>query len=105
MLAWPFPLARAVLPLPVDIVSVLVFWQLVQVAYCALTAGLWGSTGGMWVQGLELVAAGGGETTRRQRAQWGALTGAAALVHVVIPPREGARTLAERVSGVDVQPG
>jgi hypothetical protein len=100
MLAWPFPLARAMLPLPVNIISVLVFWQVVQVAYCALAAGAWGSTAGTRLQGIVLVDADGGEPTRLRRAQWGALVGAAALVHIAVPPLDSARTLAERASGI-----
>ena len=103
MLAWPFPLARAVLPVWLDVVLLLVFWQLVQVGYCAVTAGVWGSTAGTWTQGVELATAEGDEPTRRQRAQWGAVTGAVALAHVALPPRETAVTLAERLSGVTVR--
>ena len=103
MLAWPFPLARAMLPLPVNILSVLVLWQLIQVGYCALAAGVWGRTAGTLVAGISLVAQDGAETTRADRAKWGALAGAAALAHVVSPPAEGSPALAERLTGVRLE--
>ena len=103
MLAWPFPLARAMLPLPVNILSVLVFWQLVQVGYCAVAAAVWGGTAGTLVAGISLVAQDGAEITRANRAKWGALAGATALAHVVSPPTGGSPALAERVTGVRLE--
>jgi hypothetical protein len=100
VLAYPFPVMRAMLPLPVFVISILVVWQLVQVSYCALAAAVWGSTGGMYLRGLSLRTTDGGEATRGQRATWGALAGIAALVHVAAPPSEGKPALAERASGL-----
>ena len=103
MLAWPFPLARAVLPLPVNIVSVIVFWQLVQVLYCALTVGFLEQTGGMRLQGLRLAGDDGAPATRGARLRWGALCGALALVHAVAPADGQSPTLAERIAGVRIR--
>lgn len=103
MLVWPFPLARAMLPLPVNIACVLVFWQLMQVLYCSLTAGLLEQTGGMRLQGLRLVGIDGAQPSRGVRLRWGALAGALALVHAIAPGGGLAPTLDERISGVRIR--
>ena len=102
MLAWPFPLARAALPPAVHVVSLLVFWQLLQMAYFAVTMAVWGATAGTHLMGLRVVADGGAAPSRGQRAWWGVLSGALALVRIVAPVREGARDVPERAAGVDV---
>jgi uncharacterized RDD family membrane protein YckC len=102
MLAWPFPLARASLTPAVNVLSVLVLWQLLQIAYFAVTMSVWGATGGTRVMGLRVVGTDGTEPSRRQRALWGALSGAMAVVRVVAPAREGKLDLPERVAEVEV---
>ena len=102
MLAWPFPLARAALPPVVHVLSVLVFWQLVQVGYLTLAMTVWGTTAGLSVVGLEVVDPAGAAIPKRRRALWGALSGLLADVRVVAPVRPGARDLPERAADVDV---
>ena len=51
VLLWPFPLARAALAPIVQIVSILVLWQLIQVGYYAVCAGFWRKTAGMHLLG------------------------------------------------------
>ena len=103
MLAWPFPLARALLPVPVNVVCVIVFWQLVQVLYCAITAGVWGQTGGMRLQGLGLFAEDGESPGRTARAKWGALAGAVALKQALFPSSVETPSFAERIAGVHLR--
>lgn len=98
MLAWPFPVARANLPVPVHIVSILVFWLIVQVGYFVVAVGWWRATPGMALTGLRL-SPDADATTRGQRVKWALAEGPFAIVRVVggSPTRP---TLAEKVSGL-----
>lgn len=78
-LVWPFPLARANMSVIAQVVAILVAWQIVQSAYFAVAAGIWGQTGGMRLAGLSLMDADAREATRSQRVRWGAIAGALAL--------------------------
>jgi hypothetical protein len=103
ILAWPFPLARASLGVTVHVVAILVFWQLVQVAYYVLTTLTWHRTGGFVLLGLELRTANGGEAARGDLARWALVAGSTAAVRVL----GSARTYrspdsAERASGLRV---
>ena len=100
MLAWPFPLARAMLPPLVNVASVLVFWQLVQVVYFAVTVAFWGRTGGMRLQGLNLSARAGGPPSRASRIRWALIAGAFALAQVAKPATAPRSPLAERTTGI-----
>jgi hypothetical protein len=103
MLAWPFPLARMLLPVPVNVASLLLFWQVVQACYCALTAGVWGRTGGMLLQGLALVGPAHEEPSRVQRARWGVVYGAL-LLGTIAGVRGSAPSLAsERVANLELR--
>jgi hypothetical protein len=86
----------------VNVLSILVFWQLLQIAYFAVTMYLWGATGGTHLMGLRIVLPDGTMPDRRQRALWGALSGAIAVIRVAAPAREGKVDLPERVAGVEV---
>ena len=97
MLAWPFPLARALLPVPALVLSILLFWQVVQIGYYALTIGIWGATGGMKVTGLVAVTADGATPTRGRRATWALVAGALAVVVIVAPE---VVTLPTRATGI-----
>jgi len=102
MLAWPFPLARAVLPPAAHVVSVLIFWYAVQIAYFTVTMALWGATAGTRLLGLVVVTPEGLTPGRRQRVLWGALSGVTAFARVVVPTRTGGRGTPERVARVEV---
>ena len=54
MLAWPFPVARATLPLGVHAAGIVGTLLLVDVAYHALAAKIWGRTLGMYYYDLGL---------------------------------------------------
>jgi hypothetical protein len=98
MLAWPFPLARAMLPVAVNIASVIVFWQLIQVLYFVVTVGVWKQTGGMRLQGLALRGLEGEEPQRGQRVIWAAIAGVLTWAQIAAPAGEESPTLAERVA-------
>jgi hypothetical protein len=102
MLAWPFPLARAMLPVAVNIASIIVFWQVIQVLYFVVTVGVWRQTGGMRLQGLTLRDRDGQEPPRGQRVMWAAIAGVLTWAQVAAPAGEGNPTLAERVAKVRV---
>ena len=100
MLAWPFPLARVLLPVAVNVASVLVFWQLVQIAYFAIALSLWGQTAGMRLMGLHLACRDEAELSRGDRARWGARAGALAIPRLISPPKSGEGAASS--SGIDV---
>jgi uncharacterized RDD family membrane protein YckC len=102
MLVWPFPLARAALAPLVNVACVLVLWQLLQIAYFTITVTVWGATAGTRVMGLRIVDTAGQSPTRRQRAVWGVLSGALAVVRVAVPASERDRDAPERVADVKV---
>jgi uncharacterized RDD family membrane protein YckC len=102
ILVWPFPLARAMLPVVVNVVSILVLWQLIQIAYFTVTMMVWGATAGTHLTGLRVVAVDGSAPSPRQRALWGALSGLVAVGRVIVPVRLGERGLPEKAAGVDV---
>jgi uncharacterized RDD family membrane protein YckC len=102
ILVWPFPLARANLAPLVNVAGVLLLWQLLQVAYFAITMAVWKATAGTRLMGLRVVAADGVEPSRRQRAVWGALSGAIALPRMFVPAHEGERDGPERAAGVEL---
>jgi uncharacterized RDD family membrane protein YckC len=102
MLLWPFPLARMTLSVPVHVLSVLVFWQLVQTGYFAVTVSTWGQTAGMRLAGISLSENGGGEPTRSQRASWGAISGMLAFA-VLVAPESGVSDSAETAARVEVR--
>lgn len=52
VLAFPFPIARALLPLPVFVASIIGVIAVVHVAYVAITLMLWGRTPGMYLLDL-----------------------------------------------------
>ena len=62
---------------------------------------VWGATAGTTSWGLRVVDADGEVPDRRQRALWGAVSGAIAVVRVAAPAREGAPDLPERAAGVE----
>lgn len=100
MLAYPFPIARASLPLPVFVGSVILVWQVVQVAYCAVTAGIWHGTAGTRLAGLVVADSDGGTGTGPRRAAWGALAGLSATVQAIVPPADGSAGMAARATGI-----
>jgi uncharacterized RDD family membrane protein YckC len=100
MLAWPFPLARASLAPIVHVVSILIAWQIVQVAYFALCSSVWGKTGGSALLGMDLVADDGERPSRSQAALWGAVAGLLAIPTIVAPSSSPGP--AERVSRVSL---
>jgi hypothetical protein len=102
MLVWPFPLARAVLPVFANVLSVVVLWQVIQVGYFAVAMAVWGSTAGLRLQGLRLACSDGSTPDRAARLKWGVLAGSLALPQLAAPPAEGARSIPERAADVDV---
>jgi uncharacterized RDD family membrane protein YckC len=103
ILAWPFPLARASLSIPVHVVAVLAFWQIVQVGYYVATMGTWGRTGGLHLMGLRVVTEDGVAPGRASAVRWGALSGLLAAPRLVTPAsRTGEDGPAERSAGVKV---
>jgi uncharacterized RDD family membrane protein YckC len=103
MLAWPFPLARASLSIPVHVIALLVFWQVVQVGYYVLTTGTWGRTAGLHLVGLRLEAPDGTDPDRGAAIRWGALSAVLALPRLMTPAsRTSDEGAAERSAGVGV---
>ena len=101
ILAWPFPLARATLSVPVHAVSILVVWWIVQIAYYTVTVGFWGQTGGMRLLGLGLAATAPRPVSGRQRALWGAMAGVAGFA-VPFDAKGRVAAAIERRSGLRV---
>jgi hypothetical protein len=93
MLAWPFPLARAYLPVWAIIAGVLVFWQVIQVLYHLVAIGFWGATGGMALLGLELCGEGSAGGRPPGRAAWSALEGLLCAVFAIVPGLSVSRAL------------
>ena len=102
LLAWPFPLARANMPVIAHVLAILIAWQIVQAVYFAVTAGVWGQTGGMRLLGLELIDDGGEAASAPRRACWGALAGLSALGGLVFPGGEEPG-IPERLTSVRVR--
>jgi hypothetical protein len=98
MLAWPFPIARAMLPPLVNVVSVLVWIGIVEIAYGTLVMARWGRGAGWYLFDL---AAEGGRARFSAGLRWGlgwALVSAGAIFSAsMVDPRTG---LAARLSGV-----
>jgi uncharacterized RDD family membrane protein YckC len=100
MLAWPFPIARAYLPVPIIIVSVLVFWQLIQVLYHVITVGFWGATGGMRLLGMSLEGRGGERASSSAARSWALWQGLTCVLVAVAPRAMATGVLSpERRSG------
>ena len=98
MLAWPFPIARAMLPPLVNVISVLVWIFVVEVACGTLVMARWGRGAGWYLFDL---AAEGGRTPFSAGLRWGfgwALASPTAVFSAsVVDPRTG---LAARMSGI-----
>jgi len=101
MLVWPFPIARALLPISVNVALVLVAWVLMGVAYSLVCGLVWHRTAAMYLLGFTLAPIGeaslpvnpvGGPGLWR----WGAAAGSLLLVTVAWP---GASDWVVRASG------
>ncbi|NTU70805.1 MAG: hypothetical protein HGB10_03160 [Coriobacteriia bacterium] len=106
MLLWPFPVARAMLSVPVHVLSILAVWYLVLIAYFSVTCGVWGQTGGMRLMGIVFTDTSGDAVNRGRRAQWGAIAGALVCVRLLVPlAPDGTPGPVERLAGVSLVRG
>jgi hypothetical protein len=102
MLLWPFPIARAMLPPLVNVVLVLLTWDIVNIAYHVVCARVWRRTGATYLLGITLSSAGEAvEPLDDSRAlRWGALAGALVLVNMVW---SGASAIITNGSGAELR--
>ncbi len=100
MLIWPFPLARASLTVVSHVLSILLAWGVIHVAYLAATVGAWSQTAAMRLLGLSLATLDGQPCHTRQRMRWGVIAGTLVLLRLVDPSgRPGRPALVDRISG------
>jgi hypothetical protein len=98
MLAWPFPIARAMLPPLVNVVSILVWIGVVEVAYGTLVMARWGRGAGWYLFDL---TSDSGRASFSAALRWG-LGWAVASVGAVFSAKgvDPVGGLAARMSGV-----
>jgi hypothetical protein len=107
MLIWPFPLARQMLTPLVNVLLVLLTWDIINVVYHAVCARIWRRTAGLFLLGYHLAAAPSAATSKATDAppasvddataiRWGLMAGALVVVTAIWP---GASRLTEDTAG------
>jgi len=102
MLLWPFPIARAMLPPLVNVVLVLLTWDIVNIAYHIGCARIWRHTGATYLLGMTL---GGVDESAEpvddaRAVRWGVFAGALVVVNIAWP---GASAIIAKRSAVELR--
>jgi len=102
MLAWPNPVARAMLTPAVHVAGVLAACVVVQLAYYTVSAMVWRQTLGMRLVGIRLASTGDEPLTRAQVLKWGLISALIAPWFAVAPGPACSAAVAEKASGTQV---
>lgn len=98
VMAWPFPVMRALLSPAGHGAAMLVAWALTTLLYFGISAAVWQRTLGMRAFGLRLSGMEGGAPARGAGARWGIIAGATVLWYAIAPASACGSGMPERVS-------